>query len=124
MKPSEKNYRIVFKIIYLQLGILLSVAVLWFFLKNTQTCYSALLGGLAWLLPSWFFIRKFFKRAETRSLQEITKDFFLSELIKFLLATALIILFLKIFPVNLVAFLSGFIGVVVASLLLPLFIIT
>lgn len=113
-------YKKAFNLVYLQLGMMLLLAIAWLLGKDLRASGSALLGGVSWLIPSWYFIRKIFRHKKDRSINIIAKDLFIGELLKFFFSAVLIILCLKFFPVNLLAFLTGYIGVVTMAMFMPM----
>jgi len=117
LKPLYKK---TYSIVYLQLLSLVVVSIFWLLFKNFSAAGSACLGGISWIIPTIYFIRKFFAQKKDRTLQQITKDFLLGETIKLIISAVLIILSLKIFKVNLLGFISGYLGVVLMNLATPL----
>lgn len=109
-----------YRLIILQLILLSIVAgVIVFTNKDWLAFASALLGGSAWIIPSWYFVRKIFKPTAKRDWQTLLKDFFWGEGVKILLSGGLIVLFKLLFPIKTGAFLSGYIIVIAASFLMP-----
>jgi ATP synthase protein I len=107
--------------IYLQLIVILVFAMIWFFIKGLSGSVSAILGGIAWTIPNFYFIRKIFKASNGRTLHDVAKDFYLGEVIKLLMSGILIVLFVKMFAIVLPPFLSTYIGVVMTSFFMPFF---
>jgi len=108
------------RIVYLQLLIIILVAIIWLYSSGKPAALSVLLGGIAWLIPTYFFIKKVFTSRQSRSASKITSDFFLAEVLKLFLSGVLIVCFLRIFSVFLLPFLLGYIGAVFVGFLTPL----
>lgn len=103
-----------YKLIILQLVVVAALAILWWIFKNITSGYSAVLGGIACIIPSWYFIRKFFSK-KRRTPQAIISSFYLGELTKLFLSMVLLILVVKFTPAIIVPTLTGFIGAYLAS---------
>ena len=102
------------KLIIIELVVVITIAVLWWIFRDFKSAYSTLLGGLTCIIPSWYFIRKFFSKKK-RTPQAIIKDFYLGEITKLFLSVVLLILIIKFIPVFLIPTLTGFIGAYFAS---------
>ena len=88
--------------------------------KGQSDFVDVLLGGCAWILPSLYFVHKVFNSKVKRNIKDLYKDFFWGEGLKLLLSAGLIILFKLSLQLKLGAFILGYITVVVASFVLPL----
>jgi len=108
-----------YKLIYLQIAVVLLLFFGFWLFKNIQAGYSAILGGLACVIPSIYFVRKLFSSYQ-RSPQKIVLDFYVAEFIKLFLSSILLVLIFKFLPVKLVALVSGYIGAYLAIWLVPL----
>lgn len=108
-----------YKLLYLQSAIILIAAIIWAIFGGFHAAWSTLLGGISWLLPNFYFIRKLFIMEKLPNPQNLVKKFYIGELVKFLLCVLLIILFVKLLPVAILPFLSGFIGAVLACWFMP-----
>jgi F0F1-type ATP synthase assembly protein I len=120
----QKSRKEVYKIIYLQIITVIIAAILWFFFKGIHEFISALLGGVCWIIPSFYFIKKTFniRRAQNDGLQlsHLAKKFFTAELLKLLFSALLIILCLKFLTIILWPFLSGYIIAIMSLWFMPL----
>lgn len=67
-----------------------------------------MLGGLAGIIPSFYFAITIFQRIETRDTQQLLRAFYRAEVMKFLLMGFLLILLFKI-KLNGLALVAGFI---------------
>lgn len=113
LKPYYKK---AYNIIYLQIILMLGIAFLWLIFSTAKGSFtSTIFGGISWIIPTFYFTWKIFKDDVSRSLPKIARDFLLAEMIKLFLASLLIILFLKLFTVELLPFLTGFLGAVAAA---------
>lgn len=117
LKPLRKKALFA---IYLQLCMMLVVALIWLTLRGFPSFFSAILGGIAWTIPNFYFIRKIFKTSNTKTLEDIAKDFYIGETVKLLMSGILIILFVKLFALALPAFLSAYVSVVMTSFFVPI----
>lgn len=120
----QKPRKEVYKIIYLQIITVLLAAIIWLFFKGKYEFASTLLGGICWIIPSFYFVKKTFNiraaQKNTAQLGNLAKRFFIGEVLKLLLSAVLIILCLKFLPIILLPFLSGFIIAVMSLWLMPL----
>ena len=108
-----------YKLIYLQIAVVVLLFCCFWVFKNIQAGYSVILGGLACVIPSIYFVRKLFS-SYRRSPQKIVMDFYVAEFIKLFLSAILLVLIFKFVPVKLVALVSGYIGAYLAIWLVPL----
>lgn len=119
LKPIRKQAN---KLIFLQISIVVVLAILWWGFKDIKYSYSALLGGMACIFPSWYFIHKFFKNRQ-RSPQTILKDFYVGEMLKLFLSVVLLVLIVKYIPVHLLAVITGYIAACLAVWGMPFLLI-
>lgn len=93
-----------------QLLLLLAVAagLVW---VNRTTAYSALLGGLISVGPSYFFARQVFRFRGARLAPQIAQAFYVGETGKFLLtAVAFAVVFALVRPLNAAVLLLAYLG--------------
>jgi ATP synthase protein I len=88
-------------------------------LVGTNSARSALLGGIVCVVPSLVFASRLFRHFGARSAQHIVKAFYKGEIIKLALTSILFILVLVYIPLNILAFLCGFLGAQWAFWLAP-----
>lgn len=112
-------YHKAFRIIYLQLLVMLVISSIWLLFKGFSSWLSAVFGGIAWIVPNFYFVNKIFRNSKQRSLNVIAKDFYLGEFIKLFLSGILIVFFVKIYTIVLVPFVITFIGVVMTAFFMP-----
>ncbi len=108
-----------YKLVLLQIAVVLGLFVGWWLFKDIKAGYSALLGGLACVIPSLYFVKKLFSSKE-RSMKKIMFDFYIGEFSKLLLSAVLLVLIFKYLPVKLIPLITGFIGAYMAIWLAPL----
>jgi len=93
-------------------------AFLLFFSVNGIAAYSALLGGLVFIIPNWIFTGLVFRQAAADSARMILSRFFVGETIKIL---ATIILFAACFilvkPINVFTLFATFIAMMVINII-------
>src|SRR3990170_2489054 len=114
MLNSYKNYCS----ILFQLILLILFATIWAFISGWLGFKSALLGGLAWIIPSSYFIWKSHQAKSLYDTKKILKCFFISETIKILLSFGIIALILLTCVIDKIAFLSSYIIVILISALI------
>jgi len=112
--PFQSNYHRAIRILLIQLTVILILAVLLLLIVNIKASYSALLGGLTWLIPSLYFTIKLFANNKVKSPQQMIKTFYANELIKLLLSAILFVLAIKLLPVNIPSFLGGYVAAILA----------
>ncbi len=110
-----------YKLVATQIIIVVILAVIWWIFKDLTHCYSALLGGFAYIIPSWYFIRKLFTNKQ-RTPQAMVRTFYVGELTKLLLSAILLVLIVKFIPTNLFAVISGYIVACLSIWSMPFFI--
>jgi ATP synthase protein I len=115
LKPYRKQ---AYKLIILQNTVVIILGVICLIASGSRAAYSAILGGLACILPSIYFVRKFFSSRD-RSTAKIMFDFYLGEFLKLFLSAILLILIFKFIPVKLIALISGYILANLANWLMP-----
>ncbi len=108
MKISEKtNIHLAYRIMVIQVLVILVVGFLALSFQDMQEAYSVLLGGGACVLPNLYFARRFLYPSMTRSPRRILAAFFQGELVKFGLTILLFWLMMRYLSIS---FLSLFIG--------------
>lgn len=116
VSPRQEAYRLV----ALQMGASVCVALGWL-LTGGVAAISALLGGLASVLPAFYFAYRFFAVTHARQAGRIISAFYWGELTKLLLSAFLIIFISKIWPeIAIIPFFSGFAAACLGIWLAPL----
>lgn len=108
-----------YKLIILQLILLIVVGMLFGVLDTWNNFPSAILGGLAWIIPNIYFVFKVFKNKNNTDASSIAKNFIIGESVKLLLSVILIILIVLLIPITKIAFLSGYIAAIAATFAMP-----
>lgn len=103
-----------YRIIFWQLIMIMGLAVLLFLLSGLQKGLSALLGGIAYWLPSVIFMVRIAAYATARAADRFIVAFFAGEAIKLILSGTLFIIIVKYLSVNVFYALMGMIGAIVA----------
>jgi ATP synthase protein I len=98
------------KIVMAQIAIVVIFALIAWGAYSAETALSVILGGLACVLPSAYFARRFFFSTDARAAKQIIRSFYIGEMIKLLLTGILVIVFVRYFPVSLLPFFVGFAG--------------
>ncbi|MBX9705031.1 MAG: ATP synthase subunit I [Gammaproteobacteria bacterium] len=104
--------------LWLQLILSVVFAAIGLLLHGVVTGYSALLGGLVVILPSYLFLLFAFRFSGARAAGKMLGAFYLGELVKLVTMAALIVLVLKYLPIHGLAFMVSFIGVQFFALLI------
>jgi ATP synthase protein I len=108
-----------YKLIILQLILLSIVIGIFGFANNWLGAFSSLLGGVAWIIPSLYFVRKLFNSKKNKDSQALAKAFIIGEGVKLLLSIGLAALTIIFLNVSTGAFLSGYTAAIAASFLMP-----
>ncbi len=103
-----------YRIIYWQLVLIMGLALVLFLLQGIQSGISALLGGLAYWLPTLIFVWRVFARTTARAAKQFLVSFVAGETLKLLLSAVLFVLIVKNLPVNVLSVLAGFVGAVIS----------
>ena len=112
-----------FGLVGLQLIAVFALALCWGFV-DTAAAISALLGGVASVLPSFYFAYRFFAAGNTKAVSKILKAFYWGECIKLLLSACLVIIILSEIRVSILPFFTGFVGAHMGFWLAPLLAVT
>lgn len=116
VSPRQQAYRLV----ALQMLVALVIALGWL-ISGGIAALSALLGGLAAVLPSFYFAYRFFAATGARQVNRIIKAFYWGELTKILLSAILVILITHLWAnLAIMPFFIGFAGAYLGFWLAPL----
>lgn len=110
LKPIKTQ---AYQIVFMQLMIIMGLAVGLFLLRGLQNGLGALLGGLAYWLPTFYFAWRVFARRILRGKQFIVA-FFAGEIGKLISSAILFLLIVKYLPITTLSALIGYIGAIVA----------
>ncbi len=108
MKTIGLPHQFAYRLICLQAGVALILVIGWVF-AGFSAAVSALLGGLAAILPSLYFAHRFFSATHARQVNRIIKAFYWGEFTKLLLSAGLVITVAKLWPkVEMIPFMSAY----------------
>ena len=102
------------KIILYQLIAIMGLALIIFLFKGIQSSLSALLGGLAYWLPTCLFVLRVSAQALARAATRFFITFFAGEAIKLLLCGLLFVILIKYCHAQLLYALLGLMGAIIA----------
>jgi F0F1-type ATP synthase assembly protein I len=108
---TKSVIRAVYSIIFYQLMIIVGVMLILFLLKGIRSGLSALVGGLAYWLPTFIFARSLAACAGARAVTRFMVVFFGGEVFKLVLSGVLFICAVSYLPIQIV---YSVIGLVVA----------
>lgn len=114
---------IVKQLLFYQSAILLLVAGGFGGFLGKSAGISALLGGLAWILPSFYFTRRVFIAMRSEKPRYMLKEFYVAEFYKLFFSAVLMILALKLFSVVAIPFISGYIILLFSCWIISVFVI-
>ena len=120
-KLARKSQRAGLKLVAFQLLLVLIIALVSTVLSSTKSGYSALAGGITFLLPNLIFVLMAFAHAGARKNKEVVRGFYAGEAIKLFLTVVLFVVFLKYGSLSLLAFYISFSLLVVSQWLAPFF---
>ena len=119
LKLLQNKFSNITLIIWMQFFLVMLFAVIAFFYAGTKSAASFFLGGIAWIIPSSFFVYQVFKKPNVRKLQTIIKDFYLGEIGKLVLSGVLLVLFLHFFALEIETFFVGYSSALFIAILVP-----
>jgi len=93
-------------------GIILALVVVIFgIFLGKNASISSLLGGLAWILPNFYFTRRVFRamRRQTADPRYMLKEFYVAEFYKLFFSAVLLILIFKLFTIVAIPLITGYI---------------
>ena len=108
-----------YKILLFQLAIVILLAIMVRVFTDAKSGFSIFFGGLAYLIPSIFFVTKFFSSKCNRIPSKIFADFYCGEVVKLILGFLLLILLFKFIPVKIIFVLIGYGAASLSLLFLP-----
>ncbi|MGD9108924.1 MAG: ATP synthase subunit I [Gammaproteobacteria bacterium] len=114
---------IVKQLLFYQSAILLLVAGGFGGFLGENAGISAFLGGLAWILPSFYFTRRVFIAMRSEKPRYMLKEFYVAEFYKLFFSAVLMILALKLFSVVAIPFISGYIILLFSCWIISVFVI-
>lgn len=120
-KLAKKSQRSGLKLVAFQLLLVLIVALISSVFFSGKSGYSALAGGITFLLPNFIFVLMTFAHAGARQTKLVLRGFYAGEAIKLFLTVILFVIFLKYGTLSLFAFYISFSLLVVSQWLAPFF---
>jgi ATP synthase protein I len=119
---TSKNRKLIQRLLLVQVGLTLLITALLWLLKDWVTAYSALLGGMIYLIPSLYQARKVFAPVESSNIRQILRDLYKSEIWKMALTIVLFgVVFSSVRPIEPFSIFSVFILMQVMAWFTPLF---
>jgi len=120
-KLAKKGQISGLKLVAFQLLLVLFSALISTVFFSTKAGYSALFGGVTFLLPNLVFVLMTFAHAGARQSQKVLRGFYAGEAIKLFLTVLLFVVFLKYGTLSLIAFYISFSLLVASQWLAPFF---
>jgi len=120
-KLAKKGQKSGLKLMVFQLLIVLTIALISTVFFSVKSGYSALAGGITFLLPNIVFVLMAFAHAGARQTKKVLRGFYAGEAIKLFLTVILFVVFLKYIPLVLTAFYISFVLLVLSQWLAPFF---
>jgi len=120
-KLAKKGQKSGLKLMVFQLLIVLTIALISTVFFSVKSGYSALAGGITFLLPNIVFVLMAFAHAGARQAKKVLRGFYAGEAIKLFLTVILFVVFLKYIPLVLTAFYISFVLLVLSQWLAPFF---
>ncbi|TEW43502.1 ATP synthase subunit I [Psychromonas algicola] len=120
-KLAKKSQKSGLKLMVFQLLIVLTIALISTVFFSVKSGYSALAGGVTFLLPNIVFVLMAFAHAGARQTKKVLRGFYAGEAIKLFLTVILFVVFLKYIPLVLTAFYISFVLLVLSQWLAPFF---
>ncbi len=120
-KLAKKGQKSGLKLVAFQLLLVLIVALVSSVFFSGKAGYSALAGGITFLLPNFIFVFMTFAHAGARQTKLVLRGFYAGEAIKLTLTVVLLVIFLKSETLLLSAFYTSFALLVASQWLAPLF---
>ncbi|WP_160064822.1 ATP synthase subunit I [Psychromonas sp. L1A2] len=120
-KLAKKGQVSGLKLVAFQLLLVLFAALISTVFFSNKAGYSALLGGITFLLPNLIFVLMTFAHAGARQSQKVLRGFYAGEAIKLFLTVLLFVVFLKYGTLSLIAFYISFALLVTSQWLAPFF---
>jgi ATP synthase protein I len=103
-----------FKILYWQLTIIVGLALVIALLQGIQKGFSAIMGSLAYWIPTLIFIWRVTAYAAARAATQFMMAFFAGEVIKLVLSAVLFLIAVHYFKIDMIYGIVGLIGSIVA----------
>lgn len=108
-----------YQMFYLQIVLVIILTVFFLFYQGLTSALSVFLGSIAWIIPSFYFSRKCFIIRTNSSPNKLVRRIFITELLKLIVSSVLLVTFVKFININLLPFLLGFIIAVLTIWFMP-----
>lgn len=118
---AAKSQKLGLKLVRFQSLIVLVMALILTVFFSVKSGYSALAGGITFLLPNFIFVLMTFAYAGASKSNLVLRGFYAGEAIKLLITVILFIVFLKYAVLSLIPFYISFSLLVMSQWLAPLF---
>ncbi len=116
-KEITKNRPTAFRLVYVQLIIMVVIVLLSYTYSGLIMAYSVLSGSAIYILPNIYFVRSAFKSVGSQTPQSILSRFYIAEAQKFLLTIVMFaICFILIKPLHVVSFFAAYILIMIINL--------
>ena len=120
-KLAKKGQKSGLKLMVFQLLLVLTITLISTVFFSVKSGYSALAGGVTFLLPNIVFILMTFAHAGASKTRKVLRGFYAGEAIKLFLTVLLLVIFLKYLTLVLTAFYIAFVLLVLSQWLAPFF---
>ena len=120
-KLAVKSQRAGLKLVRFQFLLVLLLALISTVVLSAKPGYSALAGGMTFVLPNFIFVLMAFAHAGASKSKLVVRGFFAGEAIKLFLTVILFIVFLKYGALSLASFYISFALLVISQWLAPFF---
>lgn len=118
-RPHSMKRPPVYRVVWLQLAVTLIAAIVSLSFGQVHA-YSALLGGIICVLPTWYYVRKTFAHSGARAARQIVNAFYKGEAIKLVLTAVLFTLvYLWVKPLEPATMLIAFVVVQMTNWFVP-----
>ena len=120
-KLATKSRKAGLKLVRFQFLLVILLAAISTVFFSPKSGYSALAGGVTFLLPNFIFVWMTFAHAGARQTKLVLRGFYAGEAIKLFFTVILLVIFLKYGSLSLSAFYTSFALLVASQWLAPLF---
>ncbi len=115
---AQRVRRMAYAFVGVQAAVML-ITALAYLSVGVMASWSALLGGVAIVLPSSYFAYRLFRITSARAARKIVRAFYVGEVTKILLSAVLAAVFVRFLHVDVIPFLVGFIAALVGFWIAP-----
>jgi ATP synthase protein I len=113
-----------YKLVYWQFAVIVGLALILFLFAGARSGLSVFLGGAAYCLPNYIFVRRVFANPTARAANQFLAAFFLGETAKLFLSAILCVLIVKYLPVTFAYVLGGYCAAIFAFFLGSFFVMS